>query len=106
MVNRSLRNGNVSRIGLISEDADHIVPSQIQYFLFERTRLTRALQQRYKQTLSGEPWRGDPVTEPDSDGPSIHEILQRLETDNLAESGMCTIAIKAEHNLASSWPES
>lgn len=106
IVNRGLRNGTVSRIGLISEEADHIAPSQIQYLLFERARLTRALQQLYKQTLSGEPWHGDPVTELDSDGPSIHEILQRLETDSLAESGMGTIAIKTEQNPASSWPQS
>jgi hypothetical protein len=72
--------------------------SQIQYLLFERTRLTRALQQLYRQTLSGEPWRGDPVTELPSDGPSIHEILQRLEGDNLAESGMGIIATKEEQS--------
>lgn len=106
MANRNLRNGTVSRIRLISEDADYIAPSQIQYLLFERTRLIRALQQLYKQTLSGEPWRGDPVTELESDGPSIHEILQRLETDNLTKSGMGIIATKAERNLALSWPES
>jgi hypothetical protein len=52
---------------------------QTQYLLFERSRLTRALQQLYKKTLSGDPWPGEPVTELASEGPSIHEILQRLE---------------------------
>jgi hypothetical protein len=44
-------------------------------------RLTRALQMLYKQSLSGVPWRGEPVSEIPSEGPSIHEILQRLEGD-------------------------
>jgi hypothetical protein len=80
--------------------------SQIQYLLFERTRLTRALQQLYRQILSGEPWHGDPVTELPSDGPSIHEILRRLEGNNPAESGMGIIATTQEHSPPSSWPES
>ena len=52
---------------------------QTQYLLFEQTRQTRALQILYKQSLSGLPWQGEPVTDIHSEGPSIHEILQRLE---------------------------
>jgi hypothetical protein len=46
------------------------------------------------------------VTELPSDGPSIHEILQRLEGDRLAESGMGAISTKKELSPPSSWPES
>jgi hypothetical protein len=42
------------------------------------------------------------VTELPSDGPSIHEILQRLEGDSLTESGMGTISTKKELSPPSS----
>jgi len=80
--------------------------SRMQYLLFERARLTRALQQLYRQILSGEPWHGDPVTELPTDGPSIHEILQRLEGGNPAESGMGIIATMQEQSPPLSWPGS
>jgi hypothetical protein len=44
------------------------------------------------------------VTELPSDGPSIHEILQRLESDHLKENAMDAIGAKRELNPLS-WTE-
>jgi len=93
--NISLHKGMTIRFAE-TDDAD-IITQASTLPLFERTRLTQALQQLYKQTLSGTPWQGPPVNETLSEGPSVHEILKRLESlETREDMSAATISAAAE----------